>query len=1075
MNDVSSLLWTQLWQVTVVAVVVFLCVRTFAKNRPHLAHALWVLVLLKCITPPVFSSQLSPFSWMSAQVAVESPVGNAASPAEIAALNLAESNNKSPVIKPSGFGLIKSKSKPLASSRVAVAKPSTDIAYQQVDWKWILFGVWLAGAIISISLQLLRLTRFICHIRRTQAQPCPDVEALIHDLALRLGLRRKVRTVLTHTQISPAVIGLFRPTVLLPASIVERQSNHSLQPLIAHELIHIRRGDLWWALLQTLAGSLFWFHPLVRFAVASITRESERSCDEETIASLKIDPAEYARSLLDVLEQKQLQTVPALPGVKPVEITSARLERVMKLGHGRYKRTPWWTWMVLIACCAIILPGASLVGGQEPKEEPQVLPKTNQPFLLDANATLKEKEKDKPVVVAYVVEGILESMQKANPTRDMQELELHLLRRLRGFPVYDPMAKPDPKEKTVLHDGKAIAIRTKEGHAELSKYIERIHNHGFRQIVLETRILAIPKGTADQAIWAESRTARLLAKNGEVRRELVGDAEDAKVDSQGAMIDSHPVKFANLLEGDTRAGAAVHRLCKADVHTWPVFESSLEKEQLTKFLQRNAGKVTQSPTVTLFDGSGGVISDHALRPFVTNVLPIKSTEDDGLVAHQPVISLLPDGTSMTISSELIDDNQFRISGDLVFSQIKEVNTFTFHPDGSLPKPGEELSEGVTIQLPVVSASKLDFDSTIKADQTLALRTRNPMAPDLDLIFLITPTLVDDPTLPEPYALNDDVQHFAKDPEFKLVRESVALKEAKKSRRAKMNRFKRLCVVHGVSASEKEIDHKLKENATRLGVSVSRFVELVCENRGQNESQVRENFWIEACYQKLPAEVQKSIADGTALIHRGFADINALDGFNTLVIRSQDKSKNWKSGSQIVGSKDNSMIVQTAVDISIAKGTTTITGDKLQVCTANEQPYVAADHLKFEFGDESYSISLSGNSSLYIDDAPFRADSIRFHMSEDEFGIELRGKAKMAYPDLAMMSADEITLDNDETILLKGNAELRYTEPAGKTLRGKEIKIREGGRVMVDGVDKGSIDESEGDTLPSSYYLGEIEQ
>ena len=308
-----------------------------------------------------------------------------------------------------------------------------------------------------------------------------------------------------------------------------------------------------------------------------------------------------------------------------------------------------------------------------------------------------------------------------------------------------------------------------------------------------------------------------------------------------------------------------------------------------------------------------------------------------------------------------------------------------------------------------------------------------------------------------------------------MRESVALKEAKKSRRAKMNRFKRLCVVHGVSASEKEIDHKLKENATRLGVSVSRFVELVCENRGQNESQVRENFWIEACYQKLPAEVQKSIADGTALIHRGFADINALDGFNTLVIRSQDKSKNWKSGSQIVGSKDNSMIVQTAVDISIAKGTTTITGDKLQVCTANEQPYVAADHLKFEFGDESYSISLSGNSSLYIDDAPFRADSIRFHMSEDEFGIELRGKAKMAYPDLAMMSADEITLDNDETILLKGNAELRYTEPAGKTLRGKEIKIREGGRVMVDGVDKGSIDESEGDTLPSSYYLGEIEQ
>ena len=52
----NELMFTQLWQVTLVGVVVLLITRLFAKNRPHLAHVLWVLVLLKCVTPPVFSS-----------------------------------------------------------------------------------------------------------------------------------------------------------------------------------------------------------------------------------------------------------------------------------------------------------------------------------------------------------------------------------------------------------------------------------------------------------------------------------------------------------------------------------------------------------------------------------------------------------------------------------------------------------------------------------------------------------------------------------------------------------------------------------------------------------------------------------------------------------------------------------------------------------------------------------------------------------------------------------------------------------------------------------------------------------
>ena len=166
--------------------------------------------------------------------------------------------------------------------------------------------------------------------------------------------------------VGPAVIGLMRPTILLPVALIENKTKPEIEPLVAHELIHVRRGDLWWAVLQTLATCLFWFHPFVWIASRMLTRESERSCDEETIAGLDCRPADYARGLLDVLERKhQLRVAPALPGVRPMEVTSARLERVMRMGNGIQKRTPLWVWLVMLFCGAVVLPGAAWAVVQE--------------------------------------------------------------------------------------------------------------------------------------------------------------------------------------------------------------------------------------------------------------------------------------------------------------------------------------------------------------------------------------------------------------------------------------------------------------------------------------------------------------------------------------------------------------------------------------------------------------------------------------------------------------------------------------------------------------------------------------
>jgi hypothetical protein len=156
------------------------------------------------------------------------------------------------------------------------------------------------------------------------------------------------------------------------------------------EVLHIRRGDLWVGLLQTLAQALWWFHPLVWWVGRLTTREAERCCDEEVLGELKCDPASYARALLDVLDLKsQLKPVPVFPGVRPVDVTSQRLERIMSLRQGCRRRSPWWCWLVAIGAAALTLPGAAFVVSAD---APKVSSSNDQRPTLNSEETANSKE-----------------------------------------------------------------------------------------------------------------------------------------------------------------------------------------------------------------------------------------------------------------------------------------------------------------------------------------------------------------------------------------------------------------------------------------------------------------------------------------------------------------------------------------------------------------------------------------------------------------------------------------------------------------------------------------------------------
>lgn len=403
--SIFSLVWQQFWQCSVLVLIVWVICRFVRFRRSHLTCLLWLIVLLKFITPPVWSSTTGLFCWI--QTGLPAEVSTDLSPPEPELLTQSaplplltgdDTQKLSHVEANADFKVTiheneTSRQAPAAvETAVIPVKPAVaeKIVKPPVRYSVKEIGVlvWMTVGILIATVMLVRYLRCWHILRSAGEQKHPELNRLLTRLSVELKLKRSVRLLITTSRMGPAVIGLLRPTIILPTAITESRSLEELEPVLAHELIHIRRGDLWIGLLQLLASVVWWFHPLVWFTGRRLKFEIEQCCDEEVLAELNCDPRQYAACLLEILELKQtLKTVPVVPGVRPVEITSKRLERIMRLGQGCQKRTPWWCWMIFVMLAAVVLPGAAFVVNAA-KGDPKS--KLNESELITSKVTIKK-------------------------------------------------------------------------------------------------------------------------------------------------------------------------------------------------------------------------------------------------------------------------------------------------------------------------------------------------------------------------------------------------------------------------------------------------------------------------------------------------------------------------------------------------------------------------------------------------------------------------------------------------------------------------------------------------------------
>lgn len=164
------------------------------------------------------------------------------------------------------------------------------------------FGfLWLAGFIL---LGMVEITSHLgLHRWKRQSAPAssPRLRSLLADCRRHLGFRKPVQLRLHPTLGSPAVTGLFRPTIYLPAHAAE-WSDDTLRMVLLHELGHLARRDLWTALTARIACLLHWFNPFVWALRRHLLAQCEYACDARVVAS-GANRDTYAHALCDVAAQ----------------------------------------------------------------------------------------------------------------------------------------------------------------------------------------------------------------------------------------------------------------------------------------------------------------------------------------------------------------------------------------------------------------------------------------------------------------------------------------------------------------------------------------------------------------------------------------------------------------------------------------------------------------------------------------------------------------------------------------------------------------------------------------------------
>jgi beta-lactamase regulating signal transducer with metallopeptidase domain len=348
-------------EAAVVVVMVLLVQRICGRRLSAVwRHGLWGLVLLRLVMPVVPESRLSVFNVFSLPRLVPSAGADLVTePRAPGAQRLPE------LLPPSGPFLPASESdeshSTIAATEIAdentphagaggsksvVMRPSRElVAGMACVW---LFGVLLLS--VRTTVAAARLGRDLSHMRAAHDQ---RVSRAMSDCCRRIGLRLPQTVVVGPPGSEAGIAGIVQPTLIIPGNVLVAFSEAELQNVVLHELLHIRRFDLFWNWAAILATHLHWFNPLVWLAAHCARLDAELACDAGVLAALPAAArAGYGTTLLRLVEQSAVVS-PARMTMNVLGSTHVLRQRVRMIAciEARTPKDLVWGLAVTLGLC----------------------------------------------------------------------------------------------------------------------------------------------------------------------------------------------------------------------------------------------------------------------------------------------------------------------------------------------------------------------------------------------------------------------------------------------------------------------------------------------------------------------------------------------------------------------------------------------------------------------------------------------------------------------------------------------------------------------------------------------------
>lgn len=247
------------------------------------------------------------------------------------------------------------------------------------DWTLarVLAALWIAGLVLLLARLLLNACRASSFRSGVRFEDGQRVRKLLEECRARAGVRSTVALAFSERLNTPALIGWFRPVIVLPVGLSERLNTDELRCVLLHELMHVRRHDIALNWLSSVLLAVHWFNPLVWMAFRCWRADREILCDRAVLRVVKKPQrAAYRNALLVLLESA------AGPALAPCEagLFQSKWELTRRISFMTSPRA--FTLRHTLGCLLILALTGPVVftRAQEtpvppaPKEEPNPIP-----------------------------------------------------------------------------------------------------------------------------------------------------------------------------------------------------------------------------------------------------------------------------------------------------------------------------------------------------------------------------------------------------------------------------------------------------------------------------------------------------------------------------------------------------------------------------------------------------------------------------------------------------------------------------------------------------------------------------